>query len=148
MGTPWDPTLPGVLRLPSGRLVRGRALYKPVPAGPAPEFALYLKHGRPLPTEWEQRWVRWRDLRLPDDFHDAAAAFREAWLRAQHERVEVACLAGRGRTGTALACIAILDGVPRAEAVEYVRERYRPGAVETPWQRRFVRSFPQPSTLR
>jgi hypothetical protein len=148
MGTPWDPALPGVLRLPSGRLVRGRALLKPMPAGPAPEFALYLKHGPPPPTEWEQRWVRWRDLRLPDDFHDAAAAFREAWLRAADERVEVACFGGRGRTGTALACMAILDGVPRAEAVEYIRARYRPGAVETPWQRRYVRRFPQPSTLR
>jgi protein-tyrosine phosphatase len=62
--------------------------------------------------------------------------------------VEVACFGGRGRTGTALACMAILDGVPRTEAVEYVRARYRPGAVETPWQRRYVRRFPQPSTLR
>ena len=46
--TSWDPESPGVLRLPSGRLVRGRGLRRPVPAGPEPEFALYLQ-GRPPP---------------------------------------------------------------------------------------------------
>jgi protein-tyrosine phosphatase len=54
------------------------------------------------------------------------------------ERVEVGCAGGRGRTGTALACIAVLDGVPPGEAVAYVRRNYHPGAVEAPWQRRFV----------
>jgi protein-tyrosine phosphatase len=55
--------------------------------------------------------------------------------------VEVACGGGLGRTGTALACLAVLDGVPAGEAVAYVREHYHPRAVETPWQRRFVRRF-------
>ncbi|NUP61376.1 MAG: protein phosphatase, partial [Nonomuraea sp.] len=57
------------------------------------------------------------------------------------ERVEVACGGGRGRTGTALACLAVLDGVPAAEAVRYVRSHYDRHAVETPWQRRFVARF-------
>jgi hypothetical protein len=35
----------------------------------------------------------------------------------------------------------VLDGVPPAEAVSYVRSRYDPHAVETPWQRRYVRRF-------
>lgn len=44
----------------------------------------------------------------------------EAWERAGRERVEVACGGGggRGRTGTALACLAVLDGVPAVEAVQ------------------------------
>ncbi len=54
---------------------------------------------------------------------------------------EIACAGGRGRTGTALACLAILDGVPAPRAVEYVREHYHRRAVETPWQRRFVARF-------
>ena len=45
------------------------------------------------------------------------------------------------RTGTALACLAVLDGVPPRQAVAYVRERYDPRAVETPWQRRYVVRF-------
>jgi len=69
-------------------------------------------------------------------------ALREAWARAETERVEIACAGGHGRTGTALACLAVLDGVPNGVAVAYVREHYSPRAVETPWQRRFVGRFP------
>lgn len=55
--------------------------------------------------------------------------------------MEVACGGGRGRTGTALACVAVVDGVPATDAVQYVREHYSLHAVETPWQRRYVRRF-------
>jgi protein-tyrosine phosphatase len=48
---------------------------------------------------------------------------------------------GRGRTGTALSCLAVLDGVPAQEAVAYVREYYSPRAVETPGQEAYVRRF-------
>jgi protein-tyrosine phosphatase len=137
----WDPATPGILRLPSGRLLRGRALGRPLPDGPLPEFALYLMGGRPAPVDWESRWVRWPDLRLPRDRADAADALREAWRRASSRRVEVACRGGRGRTGTALACIAVLDGVPADEAVAFVRRGYDPRAVEMPWQRRYVAHF-------
>lgn len=67
--------------------------------------------------------------------------FREAWERAARERVEIACGGGRGRTGTALACLAVLDGVPAEDAVDFVRRNYDRHAVETPWQRRYVRRF-------
>jgi protein-tyrosine phosphatase len=55
--------------------------------------------------------------------------------------VEIACMGGRGRTGTALACLAVLDGVHPDVAVAYVRERYSPKAVETPWQKKYVEKF-------
>ncbi|MCX5214442.1 protein phosphatase [Kitasatospora sp. NBC_00240] len=141
MHTTWDATTAGVLRLPSGRLVRGRGLSRPLPPGPEPEFALYLLGHPPPPVAWEARWVRWPDFRLPADREAARAALCELWERAPDERVEVACAGGRGRTGTALACLAVLDGVPPGEAVGYVREHYSPHAVETPWQRRHVRRF-------
>lgn len=141
MTQPWDPAAAGVLRLPSGRLVRGRGLGRPLPSGPVPEFALYLLGDQPPPVPWDARWVRWPDFRLPADRGDARDALREAWERAATERVEVACHGGHGRTGTALACLAVLDGVPSRDAVAYVRERYSPRAVETPWQRRYVTRF-------
>ena len=134
-------TAPGVLTLPSGRLLRGRGLRRPGPDGPTPDFGLYLLDERPAPVEWEARWVRWPDFRLPRDRGDAEDALRQAWLRAGTERVEIACNGGRGRTGTALACIAVLDGVPARDAVAFVRERYDARAVETPWQRRYVARF-------
>ena len=137
----WDPAAEGVLPLPSGRLVRGRGLSRPLPPGPLPGFALYLLGDEPPAVAWPHRWVRWPDFRLPADRSAAADAFREAWTRAATERVEIACAGGRGRTGTALACIAVLDGVPADEAVAYVRRHYSPHAVETPWQRRFVARF-------
>jgi hypothetical protein len=141
MTATWDPAAPGVLLLPSGRLLRGRGLGRPEPQGPPPDFGLYLLGKPPPPTAWESRWLRWPDFRLPRDPEQAARDFADLHERSAAGRVEVACLGGRGRTGTALACIAILDGVPAAEAVAYVRTHYDPHAVETPGQRRFVRGF-------
>jgi hypothetical protein len=137
----WDPVDAGVLRLPSGRLVRGRGL-RASPAVPlAPGFAVYLT-GRPLPpVPWESRWLRWPDFRLPADRALAREVLSEAWRRAGTERVEVACGGGRGRTGTALACLAVIDGVPATRAVAFVRQHYDRRAVETPWQRRYVERF-------
>ncbi|MEU6675904.1 protein-tyrosine phosphatase family protein [Streptomyces sp. NPDC046925] len=141
MTATWDPTASGVLRLPSGRLIRGRGLRHPLPEGTRPEFALYLLGKEPPAVAWESTWLRWPDFRLPADRTETAAALREALERSGTERVEVACGGGKGRTGTALACIAVLDGVPGAEAVSYVRKHYAPRAVETPWQRKFVKRF-------
>lgn len=138
---PWQQSAPGVLRLPSGRLVRGRGLRRGLPDGPLPDFALYLQGKPPPPVAWESRWLRWPDWWLPADPAEARRALAEVWQRAATERVEVACGGGQGRTGTALACLAVLDGVPAPEAVGYVREHYRPRAVETPWQRRYVARF-------
>jgi protein-tyrosine phosphatase len=135
----WEADEPGVLRLPSGRLLRGRGLRDSPPPN-QPEFGLYLL-GRPQRFDWPSRWVRWPDFWLPTDHTDAREAFAEALRRAGDERVEVACGGGRGRTGTALACIAVLDGVPAGEAVAYVRRHYDPHAVETPWQKRYIRNF-------
>lgn len=114
---------------------------RPVPAGPPPDFGVYLAVRRPPAVSWEHRWVRWPDFRIPSDPAAAADALREAWSRAGAQRVEIACSGGVGRTGTALACLAVLDGVPAGEAVAYVRRRYHRRAVETPWQRRFVATF-------
>jgi hypothetical protein len=144
MSEPWGDTDPGVLRLPSGRLVRGRGLRRPLPDGPLPTFAGYLLGKAPPAVSWEMTWVRWPDFRLPSNDSDARAALDEVWMRAEDERVEVACAGGRGRTGTALAYLAVLDGVPSSQAVAYVREHYGARAVETPWQRRYVRRFAWP----
>ncbi|WP_438489346.1 protein-tyrosine phosphatase family protein [Streptomyces sp. S186] len=137
----WNATDPGVLRLPSGRLVRGRGLRHPLPAGPTPSYAVYLLGKKPPQVPWESHWLAWPDFRLPRSRTEARRVFREAWERAAEERVELACGGGRGRTGTALACLAVLDGVPADQAVEFVRRHYDRHAVETPWQKRYIRRF-------
>jgi len=125
----------GVVRLPGGGLVRGRRLGD---ATSAADFALVLGEG-PTPA-WPHRRVAWRDFWVPTDGADAVVALREAHSRARGgERVEVACRGGVGRTGTALAALAVLDGLSPLDAVHWVRAAYHRRAVETPWQRWWLR---------
>ena len=140
---PWQ-TGPGIVELPDGARLRGRGLRSGRVATPRPEWGLYLLSRPPAPTPWPARWLRWPDFWLPRSAEDARSAFEEAHrLAAAGVRVEVACGGGRGRTGTALACIAQLAGVPARDATAWVRAHYDPHAVETPWQQRYVRRFPK-----
>ncbi|GAA4205555.1 protein-tyrosine phosphatase family protein [Streptosporangium oxazolinicum] len=143
-----EPPLVGALRLPDGSWIRGRGLRRPPPEGPTPGFGLYLgsdrlrrRHEGEL--RWPHAWIQWPDFLLPRD-HDLAVRR----IRALHERalagtaVEVACGGGVGRTGTVVACLAVLAGLAPADAVAWTREHHHHRAVETPWQRRWVLRFP------
>jgi len=121
--------------------VRGRGLRDPLPSGPLPTYALYLLGREPAAQPWPSRWLRWPDFRLPADRDEAATALRETYARLTEDRVEVACGGGRGRTGTALACLVTLDAGTTEGAIEHVRTRYSRHAVETPGQRRYVARF-------
>jgi Protein-tyrosine phosphatase len=125
----------GLAVLPRGGRVRGRRLSDP--ASPA-DFALILAKG-PAPA-WPHRYVRWPDFWIPLDRDDALDALHEAHRRIYlGDRVEVACRGGVGRTGTALAALAILDGLTPRQALAWVRDNYHRRAVEVPWQRRWLR---------
>lgn len=149
---PMAEPLSGAIALPDGMLIRGRGRREPMPTGPLPDFGLYL--GRPPsrgagllrgPTwrpDWAADWIDWPDFGTPRDDQLATAAIEHAYVLARAgQRVEVACRGGTGRTGTVLACMAILAGQPGADAVTWVRQNYRPRAVETPGQRRWVHWF-------
>ncbi len=140
----WD-LGPGVVELPDGVRLRARGLRRSVAPDPPRDWGLYLLGREPPSTPWPARWLAWPDFRLPRDPDDANDAFAEAYTRAAAgARVEIACGGGRGRTGTALACIARIAGVDADHAVAWVREHYDPRSVETPWQRRYVRRFAPP----
>jgi protein-tyrosine phosphatase len=86
--------------------------------------------------------IDWPDFGVPADDEAAARSIDAAFDRARKgELVEVGCLGGTGRTGTALACMAVLAGVPAEEAIAWVRGAYRPGAVETREQEQWVTWF-------
>ena len=141
--------LTGAIALPDGTLVRGRGRRQPLPPGPLPDYGLYLgrdpagRRGRePWHPDWPADWIAWPDFGTPRDDRAAAVAIMAAYRRAADgERVEVACDGGVGRTGTVIACMAVLAGQPAADAVGWTRRHYRPRAVETPGQRRWIAWF-------
>ncbi|WP_248962169.1 phosphatase domain-containing protein [Sphaerisporangium perillae] len=142
--------LTGAIRIPDGTWVRGRGLRDPAPAGPVPDFALYLGSPRlrrrhEAALVWPHEWIRWPDFLLPVDRHAAAGSIVRLYGHARSGlRVEVACGGGVGRTGTVVACLATLTGLSPEEAVGWAREHYHRRAVETPWQRRWVAWFATP----
>jgi hypothetical protein len=132
----------GVVELPDGAKVRCRGLRHGMPDGPDPQLGIFLIGKRPPEYPWRTVWVRWPDFWLPRDPEALGEALAEAHSAAlAGERVELACGGGRGRTGTALACLAQIAGVSPEDSVRWVRENYHPKAVETPWQRRFAGKF-------
>jgi hypothetical protein len=128
------------VRLPDGTVVLGRGVTVSLAPSPAPDFGLYL--GVDAGATWEHVRLDWPDWWLPRDPEVAARAVADAYERARRgQRVEVACAGGRGRTGTVLACMAVHAGVDPREAVAWTRRHHDPHAVETPWQRRWVRRY-------
>ena len=142
-----DAPLPGAIRLPDGSRVRGRGLRRPAPAGPDPEFGLYLGSPRlrrrhEAAITWPSAWLHWPDFGVPRDPDEAVARITDLYERARAgERVEVACAGGVGRTGTVIACLAVLSGVPPEDAVAWARTHHHRRAVETRGQRAWVAGF-------
>ncbi|MBM7770211.1 hypothetical protein JOD54_000415 [Actinokineospora baliensis] len=138
-------TSPTPVDLPDGTRVRARGL-RNGPITDAPDYGLYLGGSRLRRYEptltWPHTWIDWPDFWLPRDRSEAIRLIKDAHVRAASgEVVEIACGGGIGRTGTVLSCLAILSGVAPAEAVAWTRKHYLPGAVETPWQKRWVEKF-------
>ena len=125
----------GVVELPDGRRVRGRSLRSPVPLpastslGVRQDTSTGTRNGSGGLTSGH------RPTGIPP-----STCFNDGYTRALTDRVEIACNGGTGRTGTAIAILAVLAGVPPDDAVAWVRTNYRRRAVETPWQRRWATS--------
>ena len=105
-----------------------------------PDFGLYLD------SQWDPPWphehLEWPDFGVPGDPALVGSALRSLLERARSgEQVEVGCLGGHGRTGTTLACAAVLCGLPSGDAVAWVRENYCAKAVESAEQEAFVLGF-------
>jgi hypothetical protein len=129
-----------IVTFPDGSRVRGSSLSERRVDDDERSFGLYLD------ARWQPSWpadlIEWPDFGLPVDAESAARKIEDAFVRARRgELVEVGCLGGIGRTGTVLACMAVLAGIPSAEAVAWVRNAYRPEAVEIAEQEEWVRWF-------
>lgn len=131
---------------PDGTVVTGVTFAADDPYGrdgAPPSFGLYLdERWRP---PWSHAHVEWPDFGVPADadLDGLRAALVDLLARARRgEAVEIGCLGGHGRTGTALGCLAVLAGVEPDDAVAWVRANYCDQAVETPDQEAFVAAFP------
>lgn len=102
-----------------------------------PDYGLYLDPRWQPP--WDHSHIDWPDFGVPANGDAVAGALRAVLERARSgQDVEVGCLGGHGRTGTALSCLAALAGYPALDAVAWVRSSYCAKAVETPEQEAFV----------
>jgi len=127
---------------PDGTSVTASPLTARVESNPDRDFGLYMD-ATWAPT-WDAEIIDWPDYGLPTDAETAANKIIAAFERARTgERVEIGCIGGLGRTGTVLACMAVLSGVPADQAVDWVRTHYHPDAVETTEQETWVEEFDQ-----
>lgn len=103
------------------------------------------------PAALARRGLRELHLPTPDFEAPTAEALRlavreigEALTAGQG--VAVHCGAGRGRTGTVMACVLVSRGATAREAIATVR-RLRPGSIETTAQEEAVARFADRSSL-
>jgi hypothetical protein len=128
-----------VVQLPDGTTVTAVSFdaNDPYRRDEPPDFGLYLD-ARWAPP-WPHAHLDWPDFGVPAAPEPAVPALRDLLLRARlGQRVEIGCLGGHGRTGTALAWLAVLTGEAPDRAVSWVRDNYCPDAVETDEQEAFV----------
>ena len=125
---------------PDGTSLTASPLASRLETQPDRDFGLYMDPAW-APT-WDAELIDWPDFGLPADRKAAANQIITAFERAKNgERLEIGCIGGLGRTGTVLACMAILSGVPAEFAVEWVRANYDSHAVETIEQEDWVLWF-------
>ena len=128
------------VRFPDGTTVTALPLRARQEIDTDRDFGLYLDAAW-APT-WDAELIDWPDFGLPTDPVEAATQIVAAFDRAKGgECVEIGCVGGLGRTGTVLACMAVLSGVPADRAVAWVRAHYDPRAVETAEQETWVAWF-------
>jgi protein-tyrosine phosphatase len=114
----------------------------PFDAMPEGARGLCLEAGaaRAAEAEWQ---LDVPDYGVPDEaaLRAILAQMLEAMRAAPDGAYHIGCKAGIGRTGTVMACLAILAGVVEGDPVAWLRAAYFQGAIETPGQEAFVRRF-------
>lgn len=123
-----------------GTTVYASSAHSREPVEAAPDWGLYLD------SMWNPAGlaylVDWRDYGLPTRYDTAAYAIIDSFNKATKGLwVEVGCIGGHGRTGTALACMAILGGMLPEDAINHVRTTYCEHTIESDDQLWFIEWF-------
>ncbi len=120
-----------------------------------PDFGLYLDDV--WTPYWRNEFILWTDHGVPVHLVIAFEQILSAVEMAiDGVEVEVGCIGGHGRTGTALACAAVILGMEPEEAIKHIREAYCKEAIESASQEWYIHwchaqlnhlpSPPQPKT--
>jgi protein-tyrosine phosphatase len=114
----------------------------PFDAMPEGARGLCLEAGaaRAAEAEWQ---LDVPDYGVPDEagLRAVLAQMLEAMRATPKDTYHIGCKAGIGRTGTVMACLAIMAGAVEGDPVAWLRAAYFQGAIETPGQEAFVRGF-------
>lgn len=128
------------LKFPDGVSVYASSRHDRSEADIAPDFGLYLDNYwyPPCPAYF----IDWPDYGLPVRWEVAARCIIDTYKKASDGLwVEIGCIGGHGRTGTVLACMAVLAGMSHEEAINYVRSQYCNQAIECDDQEWYVEWF-------
>lgn len=128
------------LQFPDGVTVYASSKQSRKADEPAPDFGLYLD------SLWYAAspayFIDWPDFGLPTRWDVAARCIIDAYKKAEDGLwVEVGCIGGHGRTGTVLACMAVLSGLTFEDAINFVRLSYCSQAIESDEQEWYVEWF-------
>jgi hypothetical protein len=129
------------LEFPDGTTVYPSSCHDRTWDAPAPDFGLYLD------ACWSPSCLAylldWPDMGIPYKWDVAADAIIDTFKKAKNLGmwVEIGCIGGHGRTGTVLACMAVLAGLSHKQAIKYVRKNYCEKAIEAREQEWFVEWF-------
>ncbi|MDD7465644.1 MAG: protein-tyrosine phosphatase family protein [Actinomycetaceae bacterium] len=140
----------GVVEFPSGRRIRGRSWNQPI--SKYADVSAILTTASPetfaarhaVGIGREVVYISWPDNRLPRRPQQAIEQLSQLLERAHSQRVEITCGGGVGRTGTALAMLAIIDGMDAADAIAFVQRNYNPESVSSHAQRGFLMDMEPP----
>lgn len=80
------------------------------------------------------------DFSIPDDMKELSATLHQIRKSLKKHNVAMHCYGGNGRTGLVVASMLVQMGVAAQKAISFVR-KYRPEAIETSQQERFISSF-------
>lgn len=128
------------VHLPDGSTVWATAIAHRDINDPVRDFGLYLDPA--WKPDWPADLIDWPDFGTPAEPDRAFEQISKTYARiSAGEHVEIGCIGGMGRTGTVLACFAVMCGLSPGSAIDWVRARYDHRAIETAEQEQWVSWF-------
>lgn len=81
-----------------------------------------------------------RDFSIPDNMYELSDTLHQIRKELKSNGVAMHCFGGNGRTGTVAASLLVQMGMDPQKAIDFIR-KYRPEAIETSAQEKFVHDF-------